>query len=140
MYSNLFDPFSFWLFVLRLYLKTVSPERGRSRWGEPGIGTGRDATRLQPPSERVALQDCGFVRRASAATLPTEIRPLFDEACIPVTGIRHVRQAIRVAAERKLPERGRTAVADEEFWRVMLRAMDGATHEANASLVGAAPG
>jgi hypothetical protein len=39
-----------------------------------------------------------------------------------------------------LPGRGRTAVADEEFWRVMLRAKDGATHEANASLVGAAPG
>lgn len=34
----------------------------------------------------------------------------------------------------------RTAVAGEEFWWVVLRARNGTTYEANASLVVAAPG
>lgn len=50
------------------------------------------------------------------------------------------RQAIRVAAERKLPGHERTAVADEEFWQVVLRAEDGSIYEVNASLVVAATG
>lgn len=34
----------------------------------------------------------------------------------------------------------RAAVAGEAFWQVVLRARNGTTHEANASLVVAAPG
>lgn len=33
----------------------------------------------------------------------------------------------------------RTTVAGEEFWQVVLRAKNGTTYEANASLVAAAP-
>ena len=99
------------------------------------------ATRPQLPAELVALQDCGFVRWASAATPPAEDRQRFDEARIPVAGIRHVRQwGLQVDDERELMGHERTTVADEELWQVVLRAKDGSIYEVNASLVVAATG
>ena len=99
------------------------------------------ATQPQLPAELVALQDCGFVRWASAATPPAEVRQRFDEARIPVAGIRHVRQwGLQVDDERELMGHERTTVADEELWQVVLRAKDGSIYEVNASLVVAATG
>ena len=57
-----------------------------------------------------------------------------------MAGIRHVRQwGLQVDDERELMGHERTAVADEEFWQVVLRAEDGSTYEVNASPVAMAP-
>jgi hypothetical protein len=98
------------------------------------------ATRPQFPAELAALQECGFARWTGAAAPPAEVRRRFDEARIPVAGIRHVRQwGLQVDDERELMGHERAAVADEELWQVVLRAEDGSTYEVNASLVARAP-
>ncbi len=97
-------------------------------------------TQPKLPEELAALQEGGFARWAADAAPAADFRQRFDEARIPVVGIRHVRQwGIQVDDERELMGHERTAVADEELWQVMLRAKDGATYEVNAKLVVAAP-
>lgn len=99
------------------------------------------AIQPQLPAELATFQECGFVRWATAATPPADVRQRFDEARIPVAGIRHVRQwGIQVDDERELMGHERTTVADEELWQVVLQAKDGSTYEVNASLVVAAAG
>ena len=97
-------------------------------------------TQPKLPDTLAALQDTGFARWATAATPAADFRQRFDEARIPVVGIRHVRQwGIQVDDERELLGHERTSVADEELWQVVLRAKDGSTYEVNAELVVAAP-
>ncbi len=99
-------------------------------------------SKTQPrlPDELVALRENGFAQWATAATPPADFRQRFDEARIPVAGIRHVRQwGIQVDDERELLGHERTAIADEELWQVVLQAKDGSTYEVNAQLVVAAP-
>jgi hypothetical protein len=97
-------------------------------------------TQPKLPAELAALQACGFARWAAAEAPPADFRRQFDDARIPVTGIRHVRQwGIQVDDERELMGHERTSVADEELWQVVLRAKDGASYEVNAKLVAAAP-
>jgi hypothetical protein len=97
-------------------------------------------TQSKLPDELVALQENGFARWAAATTPAADFRQRFDEARIPVVGIRHVRQwGIQVDDERELMGHERTSIADEELWQVVLQAKDGATYEVNAKLVVAAP-
>lgn len=92
------------------------------------------------PDELIALRDHGFARWAADAAPTAEFRQQFDEALIPVVGIRHVRQwDIQVDDERELMGHERTSVADEELWQVVLQAKDGSAYEVNACLVAAAP-
>ena len=92
------------------------------------------------PEELVALQACGLARWATAETPAMDFRQKFDEADMPVVGIRHVRQwGIQVDDERELMGHERTSVADEELWQIILQAKDGSNYEVNAKWVVAAP-
>ena len=97
-------------------------------------------TQSKLPDELTALQENRFARWAAATTPAADFRQRFDEARIPVVGIRHVRQwGLQVDDERELMGHERTSIADEELWQVVLQAKDGATYEVNAKLVVAAP-
>lgn len=97
-------------------------------------------TQFKLPDELAALQECGFARWAATAAPAAEFRQRFEEARIPVVGIRHVRQwGIQVDDERELMGHERTSVADEELWQVVLQAKNGTSYEVNAKLVVAAP-
>ncbi|MFO1371511.1 MAG: hypothetical protein U1F42_03650 [Candidatus Competibacteraceae bacterium] len=96
-------------------------------------------TQPKLPDALAALQEQGFARWATATAPTADFRQRFEEARIPVVGIRHVRQwGIQVDDERELLGHERTSVADEELWQVVLRAKDGSTYEVNAQLVVAA--
>lgn len=93
-------------------------------------------TQSKLPDEVTALQESGFARWATSETPPADFRRQFDEARIPVVGIRHVRQwGLQVDDEREILGHERTSVADEELWQVVLQAKDGATYEVNTKLV-----
>lgn len=88
--------------------------------------------------ERIAtIKQRGFVRWAPKATgLTAEFKALFDEARIPVEGVRHVRVwGIQVDDERELPGHERTSIPDEELWQIVLRAKDGSTYEVNSNFL-----
>ncbi len=92
------------------------------------------------PEALTALKECGFAFWAAEAATPADFRQRFDQARIPVVGIRHVRQwGIQVDDEREFLGHERTTVADEELWQVVLQAKDGSTYEVNSRLVVAAP-
>ncbi len=98
------------------------------------------ATQPKLSDELAAISDCGFAIWATHGSPAADFRKHFDDARIPVVGIRHVRQwGIQVDDEREFMGHERTSVADEELWQVVLQAKDGATYEVNSRLVVAAP-
>ncbi len=91
------------------------------------------------PEKIAAIKERGFVVWSSDELLP-EFKNRFDEAQIPVVGIRNVRVwGIQVDDERELPGHERTSIPDEELWQVELKAKDGSTYEVNSNLVVPAP-
>ncbi|MDJ0793766.1 MAG: hypothetical protein QNI98_05920 [Woeseiaceae bacterium] len=80
--------------------------------------------------ERVAsIVSRGFVTWASD-DIDSALRAKFDEARIPVVGVRNVRiWGLQVDDERELPGLERTQIPDEEIWEVNLEAKDGSHYE-----------
>ena len=88
------------------------------------------------PEKIAAIKECGFVTWSSDNDLSQDFKQHFDEARIPVVGIRHVRQwGVQVDDERELPGHERTSIADEELWEIVLKAKDGSTYEVNSEFL-----
>jgi len=81
------------------------------------------------PEHVAAIVARGFVTWASD-DVDSALRTKFDEARIPVAGVRNVRVwGLQVDDERELPGLERTQIPDEEIWEVNLEAKDGSHYE-----------
>ena len=81
------------------------------------------------PEHVAAIVARGFVTWASD-DVDTALRAKFDEARIPVVGVRNVRiWGLQVDDERELPGLERTQIPDEEIWEINLEAKDGSHYE-----------
>lgn len=90
---------------------------------------------LRMPDSVTAIVTCGFAIWADDSVGPAT-RAKFDEARIPVLGVRHVRVwGVQVDDERELPGRERTQIPDEEIWEVNLQAKDGSNYEFDSKLL-----
>ena len=91
------------------------------------------------PAEVAAIADCGYAIWASDAVDDAFIAR-FDDAHIPVAGIRHLRiWGLQVDDERELPGLERTQIPDEVVWEINLEATDGSKFEVDSSLLKPAP-
>ncbi len=85
----------------------------------------KDTRMPEHVSEIVA---CGFAIWAGDDVDAT-IRSKFDDARIPVVGVRNVRVwGVQVDDERELPGHERTQIPDEEIWEVNLEARNGSRY------------
>ena len=97
----------------------------------------RDNSAKMPPRV-AAIADCGFATWAQDDVDPA-LRARFDDARIPVAGVRNVRiWGLQVDDERELPGLERTQIPDEEVWEVNLQALDGSKFEVDSRLLRAA--
>ena len=81
------------------------------------------------PEHVAAIVARGFVTWASD-DVDSALRAKFDEARIPVVGVRNVRiWGLQVDDERELPGLERTQIPDEEIWEINLEAKDGSHYE-----------
>ncbi len=81
------------------------------------------------PEHVASIVSRGFVTWASD-DIDSALRAKFDEARIPVVGVRNVRiWGLQVDDERELPGLERTQIPDEEIWEVNLEAKDGSHYE-----------
>lgn len=81
---------------------------------------------------------CGFAIWAGDDVDAT-VRAKFDDARIPVAGVRNVRVwGVQVDDERELPGHERTQIPDEEIWEVNLVAKDSSKYEFDSKLLVAA--
>ncbi len=84
------------------------------------------------PAHVAAIADSGFATWANEDVDPA-LRAKFDEARIPVAGIRNVRVwGLQVDDERELPGRERTQIPDDEIWEINLEAKDGSHYEVDS--------
>ena len=92
------------------------------------------AEKTLPPA-LAEMVECGFAIWASDSVDP-EVRARFDEARIPVAGVRNVRVwGVQVDDERELPGLERTQIPDEELWEVNLVALNGSRYEFDSTLL-----
>ena len=90
------------------------------------------------PGRVAAIAECGFATWATDDVDPA-LRQKFDDARIPVAGIRNVRVwGLQVDDERELPGRERTQIPDDEIWEVNLEAKDGSHYEIDSRMLRAA--
>lgn len=90
------------------------------------------------PDNVAAIAACGFATWASDDIDP-QFRERFDEARIPVAGIRNVRVwGLQVDDERELPGHERTQIPDEELWEINLEARNGSHYEVDSRKLKAA--
>jgi len=90
------------------------------------------------PERVAAIADRGFATWATDDVDPA-LRQKFDDARIPVAGIRNVRVwGLQVDDERELPGRERTQIPDDEIWEVNLEAKDGSHYEIDSRKLRAA--
>ena len=81
------------------------------------------------PEHVAAIVARGFATWATD-DIDSALRSKFDEARIPVAGVRNVRVwGLQVDDERELPGLERTQIPDEELWEVNLEAKDGSHYE-----------
>ena len=81
------------------------------------------------PDHVAAIADAGFATWATD-DVDSALKARFDDARIPVVGIRNVRiWGLQVDDERELPGLERTQIADEELWEINLEAKDGSRYE-----------
>ncbi len=81
------------------------------------------------PEHVASIVSRGFVTWASD-DIDSALRAKFDEARIPVVGVRNVRiWGLQVDDERELPGLERTQIPDEEIWEINLEAKDGSHYE-----------
>lgn len=91
------------------------------------------------PEHVAAIKARGYAAWTNKSLGP-EFTGLFDDARIPVAGVRHVRQwGLEVDDEREIVGHERTSIPDEELWEVVLRAKDGSTYEVNSAFLAPAP-
>lgn len=91
------------------------------------------------PDKIAAIKERGYVVWAKPEPSP-RFAAKFDEAKIPVVGIRNVRiWGLQVDDEREIPGLERTSIPDEETWEINLEAKDGSHYEVNCDLVEPAP-
>jgi hypothetical protein len=64
------------------------------------------------------------------------LRARFDDARIPVAGVRNVRVwGLQVDDERELPGRERTSIPDDEIWEINLEAKNGSHYEVDSRML-----
>ncbi len=81
------------------------------------------------PEHVAAIVARGFATWADD-DIDSALRARFDEARIPVAGVRNVRVwGLQVDDERELPGLERTQIPDEELWEINLEAKDGSHYE-----------
>ena len=81
------------------------------------------------PEHVASIVARGFATWASD-DIDDALRARFDEARIPVAGVRNVRMwGLQVDDERELPGLERTQIPDEEIWEINLEAKDGSHYE-----------
>jgi hypothetical protein len=94
--------------------------------------------KLNMPGHVAAIVDAGFAAWASD-DVDAAFRAKFDEARIPIAGVRHERiWGLQVDDERELPGHERTQIPDEEMWQINLEAKDGSHYEVDARKLKAA--
>lgn len=90
------------------------------------------------PPEVADIIACGFAAWASE-DVDEALRNRFDDARIPVAGVRNVRVwGLQVDDERELPGRERTSIPDDEIWEINLEAQDGSHYEVDSRMLKAA--
>lgn len=95
-----------------------------------------DVANQKLPEKVVAIKECGFVNWSTDSDLSAEFKQHFEDARIPVSGIRNVRQwGIQVDDEKALLGLERTSIDDEELWEVVLIAKDGSNYEVNSKFL-----
>lgn len=98
-----------------------------------------ESRRTTMPAELTAILDCGYAIWADES-IDAQLRARFDNAHIPVLGVRQVRVwGLQVDDERELPGLERTQIPDEEVWEVNLEASNGSKYEFDSSLLKPAP-
>lgn len=91
------------------------------------------------PERVAAIAERGFATWASDDVDPA-LRAKFDDARIPVVGIRNVRVwGLQVDDERELPGHERTQIPDEEIWELNLVSTDGSKYGFDSRLLKPAP-
>ena len=105
------------------------------------FGPEEDLQRYPRMPERVfRIVACGFAIWSGDDVDP-KLRAKFDEARIPVAGVRQVRiWGVQVDDERELPGHERTQIPDEEVWEINLEAKDGSKYEFDSKLLVPAEG
>ncbi len=92
------------------------------------------------PAEIGAIEQSGFVTWSEDNSLSAEFRQQFNDAQIPVLGIRHVQVwGLQVDDERELPGHERTSIPNEELWEIILQAKDGSRYDVNSKFLVPAP-
>jgi hypothetical protein len=99
-----------------------------------------DTTDQKLPEKIAAIKECSFVTWTTDNDLSSDFIQHFDDARIPVVGIRHVRQwGLQVDDERELSGHERTSIEDDELWEIVLKAKDGSHYEVNSKFLTPAP-
>lgn len=91
------------------------------------------------PPAVAAIRDRGLAIWADDE-VASGLRGNFDDARIPVKGVRHVRVwGIQVDDERALPGLERTSIPDEDLWEISLEAKDGSSFAFDSRMLKPAP-
>ena len=99
-----------------------------------------DIVNPRMPERVFRIVACGFAIWSGDDVDP-KLRAKFDEARIPVAGVRQVRiWGVQVDDERELPGHERTQIPDEEVWEINLEAKDGSKYEFDSQLLVPAKG
>ena len=94
-----------------------------------------EKTQPAMPASVAAMAESGYAIWASD-DVDSALRARFDNARIPVVGVRQVRVwGLQVDDERELPGLERTRIPDDEIWEVNLEARDGSKYEVESTLL-----
>lgn len=100
---------------------------------------GEQTTSSDMPPKVAAIRDRGYAIWAEDK-VAADLRANFDDARIPVKGVRHVRVwGIQVDDERALPGLERTSIPDEDLWEISLEAKDGSSFAFDSRMLKPAP-